>query len=70
MALSVHTLPNTAGAEVRNSATSAVWAHNTIGPAHRSNKVHAHIGVGEVSSDLQEALWELNIIHGKTMIHQ
>jgi hypothetical protein len=47
-----------------------VRTHNTIKPAHRRNKVHAHIKVGEVSGSLQKALWKVFVFHGKTMMHQ
>jgi hypothetical protein len=70
MAIAVHALPDSASGEVRDFAAPTVRAHNTIKPAHRSNKIHAYIRVGEVSSSLQKALWKVFVFHGKTMMHQ
>jgi hypothetical protein len=64
MAIPAHALPNSASAEVRNLAAPTVRTHNTIQPAHRRNKVHAHVRIGEVSGGLQETLWELFVFHG------
>jgi hypothetical protein len=70
MAITIHALPDSPSAEVRDFAGPTVRTHNTIKPAHRRNKVHAHIKVGEVSGSLQKALWKVFVFHGKTMMHQ
>ena len=63
MAIAVHALPDSASAEVRNFTAPTVRTHDTIKPAHRRNKVHAHVNVGEVSGSLQETRGELFAFH-------